>query len=88
MEDAIAAGRPAITDDALLLCRAEGIDAVLEVTGAVEFGAHVALEAIQHGKHIIAMNAELDSALGPILNLPRPRGRRDSGPTPMATSRA
>ncbi len=68
LEDAIAAGRPAITDDALLLCRAEGIDAVLEVTGAVEFGAHVALEAIEHGKHIIAMNAELDSALGPILN--------------------
>ena len=68
LEEAIAAGRPAITDDALLLCRAEGIDAVLEVTGAVEFGAQVALEAIQHGKHIIAMNAELDSALGPILN--------------------
>ena len=68
LEDAIAAGQPAITDDALLLCRAEGIDAVLEVTGAVEFGAQVALEAIKHGKHIIAMNAELDSALGPILN--------------------
>ncbi len=33
LENAIARGRYAITEDALLLCRAKGIDAIIEVTG-------------------------------------------------------
>ena len=64
---AIAAGRPAVTDDALLLCEADGIDAVIEVTGTIELGAQVALRAIEHGKHVVLMNAELDGTLGPVL---------------------
>lgn len=67
LEDAIAKGKYAITNNALALCEADGIDAVLEVTGAIEFGAEVALKAIEHAKHIILMNAELDSTLGPLL---------------------
>jgi predicted homoserine dehydrogenase-like protein len=67
LEDAVAAGRPAITDDHALVCRAEGIDVVFEVTGAVEFGAHVVLEAIANGKHVVTMNAELQGTVGPIL---------------------
>jgi predicted homoserine dehydrogenase-like protein len=67
LERAVAAGRSAVTDDALLLTRAEGLDAVVEVTGSVEFGSSVALEAIEHGKHVILMNAELDGTVGPIL---------------------
>ena len=67
LEAAIARGRPAVTDDAMLLCRAAGIDCLIEVTGAVEHGAAVVLEAIAHGKHVVMMNAELDGTLGPIL---------------------
>ncbi|HEX2231873.1 MAG TPA: Gfo/Idh/MocA family oxidoreductase [Thermoleophilaceae bacterium] len=67
LEAAVAAGRPAVTEDASLLCRAEGIDVLIEVTGSVEFGAGVVLEAIEHGKHVILMNAELDGTLGPLL---------------------
>jgi len=67
MDAAISRGEYAITDDANLICRAKGIDAVLEVTGAVEFSAAVALEAIRHQKHIVVMNAELDGTVGPIL---------------------
>jgi predicted homoserine dehydrogenase-like protein len=67
LEDAVAAGRPAVTDDYTLLCRAEAIDVVFEVTGTVEFGAHVVLEAIAHGKHVVTMNAELQGTLGPLL---------------------
>ena len=67
LEQAIAAGIPAITDDALLLCKAEGIDVIVEITGAVEFGAHVVMTAIEHGKHIVTMNAELDGTVGSIL---------------------
>lgn len=67
LEDAISDGVPAVTDDAFLLCEAEGLDAIVEVTGAVEFGANVSLRAIEHGKHMIHMNAELNGTLGPIL---------------------
>jgi predicted homoserine dehydrogenase-like protein len=67
MEEAIAAGRKAVTDDPTLLCRAEGVDAVIEVTGAVEFGAQVSLDAIRHGKHLVLMNAEVYGTVGPIL---------------------
>lgn len=67
LEEDIAAGRPAVTEDAMLLCQAGGIDLVVEVTGQVEFGAGVALEAIAHGKHVVLVNAELDATLGPVL---------------------
>ncbi len=69
LEAAIAEGKPAITDDAMLLCEAEAIDAVIEVTGAVEFGAQLVLKAIESRKHVILMNAELDGTLGPILKV-------------------
>ena len=67
LEDAIQRGQCAVTEDALLLCQAEAIDAVIEVTGTVEFGARVVLEAIKHRKHVVMMNAELDGTIGPIL---------------------
>ncbi|MBW4445684.1 MAG: Gfo/Idh/MocA family oxidoreductase [Spirirestis rafaelensis WJT71-NPBG6] len=69
LEDAIARGEYAVTEDAMLLCKAEGIDALIEVTGAVEFGAQVVMEAIAHRKHVIMMNAELDGTIGPILKV-------------------
>jgi len=69
LESAIAAGRPAIADDAMLLCQADGIDVLIESTGEIEFGAHVAMEAIRHGKHVVLMNAEMDATIGPILKV-------------------
>lgn len=67
LHDAIAHDVPAVTADSSLLCRAEPIDAIIEVTGDVEHGARVALQAFEHKKHLILMNAELDATLGPIL---------------------
>ena len=67
LEDAVRLGRCSVTDDPMLLCEADGIDVVLEVTGAIEFGASVVLRAIQNGKHVVMMNAELDGTVGPIL---------------------
>jgi predicted homoserine dehydrogenase-like protein len=69
LEDAAARGRYAVTDDAQLLCEAESIDAIIDATGEFEFGAHVAVDTIRNGKHLILMNAELDSAIGPILKV-------------------
>jgi predicted homoserine dehydrogenase-like protein len=68
LEDAIRTGKPAITDDSKSICRAENIDVVIEVTGTIEFAAGIVLEAIDHGKDIVLMNAELDGTIGPILN--------------------
>ena len=65
----LGAGRPAATEDALLLCRSEHVDVVVDATGSVEFGAHVALEAFRHGKDVVLMNAEIDATIGPILQL-------------------
>ncbi|GAA5178433.1 NAD(P)H-dependent oxidoreductase [Modicisalibacter zincidurans] len=67
LEAAIAAGRPAVTQDAIALAHAEGLDAIVEVTGSIEFAAHAVLAALEGGKHVIQMNAELDGTIGPIL---------------------
>jgi predicted homoserine dehydrogenase-like protein len=69
IDEAITRGHAVMTENALAVCQANKIDVVLEVTGAVEFGARVALEAIRHGKHLCMMNAELDGTLGPILKV-------------------
>jgi predicted homoserine dehydrogenase-like protein len=69
VEDAIARKQIVITDDAMLVCRAEGIDVVVELTGSVELGAHVVLEASKFGKHSVLMNAEVDATIGPILSV-------------------
>ena len=50
LEEAIYKKQYAVTDDAMLLCQAEGIEAVIEVTGTIEFGTHVVLKAIENGK--------------------------------------
>jgi predicted homoserine dehydrogenase-like protein len=34
------------------------------VTGAVEYGARVALDCFEHGKHLVLMNAEVDATVG------------------------
>lgn len=69
LEQAIASAKPAITEDPLLLCRAENIDVLIEVTGSIEYGSRVVLEAISNGKHVVLMNPELDGTVGPILKV-------------------
>jgi predicted homoserine dehydrogenase-like protein len=69
LEDAIAHERPAVTDDWTLVTRASQVDALIDVTGAVEFGAEVVMDAFSHQKHVILMNAELDATIGPILQV-------------------
>lgn len=67
LEENIKQNKYSITDDPFILCEAEGIDAIVEVTGAVEFSTHVIMRAIENGKHIIIMNAEVNGTIGPIL---------------------
>jgi predicted homoserine dehydrogenase-like protein len=64
---AIEAGRPAVTQDAMLVATSPHVDVVLEVTGAIEDALAPVLAAIEHGKHVALMNPELDGTLGPLL---------------------
>lgn len=60
-------GHYSVTNDPSIICEADNIDVIVEVTGTVEFAARVILEAIKNKKHVILMNAEVDGTIGPIL---------------------
>lgn len=66
-EAAIEQGQSVITDDPLVACGAGNVEALVEATGHVEYGARVTTAAIEHGKHMVLMNAELDGTVGPLL---------------------
>lgn len=67
VEAMIAKGVPAVLGDAFALLAAENIDVLVDVTGAVEFGARVTVAAIERGLPVVTMNAELDGTVGPLL---------------------
>ena len=67
VDAAIEKGTPAVLEDAFELLKAVHLDCVVDVTGAVEFGARVTVAAIEHGKQVVTMNAELDGTVGPLL---------------------
>jgi predicted homoserine dehydrogenase-like protein len=69
LDDAIRSNKPVATEDAFLMARSGFVDVLVDVTGSVEFGAHVVLEAFKHGKDVVLMNAEIDATIGPILQV-------------------
>ena len=66
-ESVIASGAPALTDDPSVLAACDAIDVIVEVTGSIAPALDSTLQAFNHGKHVVLVNAELDSLLGPIL---------------------
>lgn len=68
-EAAIGRGLPVLTEDPSVLTACDAIDVLVEVTGTIEAAARVVLQAFDHGKHVVLVNAELDSLLGPILKV-------------------
>src|SRR4051794_28183757 len=58
LQDSIKSGGYAVTDDPKLLTDAESIDCILEVTGAIEFGAQVTHRALNNRKNVVTLNAE------------------------------
>src|SRR5438445_8976252 len=69
LDEAVRRGLPAVAEDPYTICRSPEIDVVIDVTGSVEFGARVILEAFAHGKPVVLMNAEVDATIGPILRV-------------------
>jgi predicted homoserine dehydrogenase-like protein len=68
-DEAVRKGLPTVAEDPFFMCRSPEIDVIVDVTGSVEFGAHVLLEAFRHGKPVVLMNAEVDATIGPILQV-------------------
>lgn len=60
-------GKFVVSENIELATKANIIDAVVDATGVPEVGANIALSAIDNGKHIIMLNIEADSVVGPIL---------------------
>jgi predicted homoserine dehydrogenase-like protein len=67
LDAAIEKGTPAVLEDAFELIKAVHLDCIVDVTGAVEFGARVTVAAIERGLPVVTMNAELDGTVGPLL---------------------
>ncbi|MFB9377485.1 NAD(P)H-dependent oxidoreductase [Kineococcus gynurae] len=64
VEKAIAAGTPVVSASYEAVVDAGQVDAVVEATGNTEYGAHVVIRAIEAGKHIVLLNAEVDGTAG------------------------
>src|SRR4051812_25373126 len=69
LDDAIRRGKPAVAEDPFTICRSPEVDIVVDVTGSVEFGAQIILEAFANKKSVVLMNAEVDATIGPILRV-------------------
>ena len=67
LDAALGAGKPAITSDFRAVTQSGLIDAIVEATGHVEYGAHVVSSAIEGGKHVVLLNAEVDGTVGSVL---------------------
>jgi len=64
---ALAQGTTYVTDDALDLIEAGGVDVVVEATGIPEAGVTHALAAIARSRHVVMVNVEADVLCGPLL---------------------
>ena len=67
VDKSLGRGTPVVTQNYQAICEAESIDAIVEATGNVEYGAHVVSAAIAGGKHVVLLNAEVDGTVGSIL---------------------
>src|SRR4029453_18396894 len=66
MERAIADGVVAVCEDGDLLARGESVDALIESSNTVTAAARFAVTALEHRKHLILMNSEIDLLFGPL----------------------
>jgi len=56
-----------ITTDIELAAEVAPVDAYMECTGAVEYGARAALACIRNARHFVSLNAETDATVGCLL---------------------
>lgn len=64
---AIDSGKVVVSTRFEVATRTPAAQVVIDATGSPEMGARIALDAINHNKHIVMMNVECDVTIGPIL---------------------
>ena len=64
---ALQSGGTYLTDDAMALIAANGLDVVIEATGVPAAGTKHALAAVAHQRHIVMVCVEADVLTGPLL---------------------
>ena len=62
-----ATARRIVTDDALALIAAPGVEIVIDATGNPAAGIRHVLACCAHGKHVVMVNVEADALAGPLL---------------------
>ncbi len=68
LSEAIAAGRPAVSQAAEVVADLPMIDVVIEATGSLDHAATVMLAALRSGKDVVSINAEVDATVGFLLH--------------------
>src|SRR5262249_43845412 len=69
LDHAVRKGSSVVSEDPFAICRSPEIDVLVDVTGSVEFGARIILEAFSYTKPVVLMNAEVDATIGPMLRV-------------------
>ena len=67
LDDAVRKRATHVSADAEALIKCPGVEVIVEATGIPEAGLVHAIEAIEHGKHIVMVNVEADALAGPLL---------------------
>ncbi|MCR2045398.1 SAF domain-containing protein [Anaerosalibacter massiliensis] len=65
---ALEKGKYVISEDIDIAAKANEIQVVVDATGVPKVGAKLSMDAIHNGKHIVMLNVEADSVVGPILH--------------------
>ncbi len=65
--EAVSTGKTWLTDDAMGLIAADGLEVLVDATGNPAAGIRHALAGIEHGRHMVMVNVEADVLAGPLL---------------------
>ena len=68
VDDVVARGSRACLTSADAVLGADSPEVVVDVTGALEFGATLARDALEHRKPLVTLNAEVEGTVGPVLD--------------------
>ena len=67
MANRLKQGKTVISNAIETVVRQDHLDLVVDLTGSVEFSTKLFLNCLEHKRHLLSFNAELDATLGPIM---------------------
>jgi len=66
MNEILRRERVAVCEDGLWVAECESLDVVIEATSSIGSAGRHAMTAMEHGKHLVMMNSEIDLLFGPV----------------------